>query len=333
MLKRMKTFLLIFLFLGSSICNSFEFIKNNWKQISIGITVLYLGWRIYKTRVQEDKKDDTEVLKDKVRDTIKEEINEIVKYNFGVQSIKGRRQEMEDTWCASQIDKYNYFGVFDGHNGYWVAEFVARNLHHYIHKNLGAFVPVSIITAFLETNSSLKSLMENHVDLKNDVGSTAIIAMIDDKMLHVANLGDCRAVISSSGEAKEMSSDHTLKNMKEAIRVSKEGAEIIPDPIFRKVFRVNGYLIPTRSFGDWHCKGISFIPEIKSWSLASDCEFLILASDGLWDVIENQEAVDIVTKVFDSGRNPQTAAKILVEHALKKYSSDNITAIVIDLKK
>uniref|UniRef100_A0A7I4BN82 protein-serine/threonine phosphatase n=1 Tax=Physcomitrium patens TaxID=3218 RepID=A0A7I4BN82_PHYPA len=91
-------------------------------------------------------------------------------------------------------------------------------------------------------------------------------------------------------------------------------------------WRVGGVLAVSRAFGDRLLKKyVVAEPEIQDQLITSDVEFLVLASDGLWDVVSNQDAVTMVQNVQDA----QEAAKRLTDEAYKKGSADNITCVVI----
>lgn len=90
--------------------------------------------------------------------------------------------------------------------------------------------------------------------------------------------------------------------------------------------RVNGALAMSRSMGDLSLKPwITCEPEIKTHTITSDDKFLIMASDGLWDVVSNKAAA----KVAASYDDPQKAADALVALALAKKTYDNITVLVV----
>lgn len=93
-----------------------------------------------------------------------------------------------------------------------------------------------------------------------------------------------------------------------------------------------GILAVARSFGDHGLKAyVTAEPYINSEELTNDCEFLIIACDGLWDVIEDQGAIDFVKKKIEEGNNPTTIAELLVNEALAEGSQDNVTVLVIFL--
>lgn len=102
------------------------------------------------------------------------------------------------------------------------------------------------------------------------------------KILYTANVGDTRAVISKSGTAERMSYDHKASDKQEVDRV-KNGGGIIMDN------RVGGSLAITRAFGDHFLKkdGVIAKPTVSKHILRPVDKYLIIATDGVWDVMED----------------------------------------------
>lgn len=154
-------------------------------------------------------------------------------------------------------------------------------------------------------------------------GSTAVTAiLVNGQRLLIANVGDSRAVLSRDGDALQLSIDHEPKSEKNCIEDKGGFVTTLPGD----VPRVDGQLAVSRAFGDKNLKvHLRSDPDILDLHVEKSDEFLILASDGLWKVMENQEAVDIIRKVKD----PETAAKKLTEAALTRKSKDDISCIVV----
>ena len=96
-------------------------------------------------------------------------------------------------------------------------------------------------------------------------------------------------------------------------------------------------LAMTRSIGDKICREIGLLctPEILVWNIVANDKFVIIASDGVWDHISSQEAVDIVASVWKNGKSEACCEKILTE-AVKRWennsdSVDDITVVIIFL--
>lgn len=139
------------------------------------------------------------------------------------------------------------------------------------------------------------------------------------RMLYTANVGDARAVLSRGGRAVRLTYDHKGSDPQETARIKEAGGFVMNN-------RVNGVLAVTRSLGDNNMK--EFVvgkPYTTETALGDEDAFLIVACDGLWDVTSDQEAVDLISQVDD----PQGAAKILLQHALSNFSTDNTSVMVV----
>ncbi|CAD7958899.1 unnamed protein product [Amoebophrya sp. A25] len=164
------------------------------------------------------------------------------------------------------------------------------------------------------------------------------------KYLYAAHLGDARAVLCRRGHAARLTSmtDHKANCPKERARVHQEGGTIIHD-------RVNGMLAIARAFGDYQLKVpfqrrdiVSNLPDVTGTEIyPEDDLFVILACDGLWDVCSDQEAVTWVLEAltefhfmgipYDHPRRAELCSRILVEAALGRGSTDNVTVQIVFL--
>lgn len=140
------------------------------------------------------------------------------------------------------------------------------------------------------------------------------------RVLYTANVGDARIILCRNGKALRLSYDHKGMDENEGRRISKAGGLILNN-------RVNGVLAVTRALGDSYLKDlVTGHPYTTETVIQPDQdEFLILACDGLWDVCSDQEAVELVRNM----QNPQEASKLLVDHALSKFSTDNLSVMVV----
>ncbi|KAF2397647.1 protein phosphatase 2C ABI1 [Trichodelitschia bisporula] len=140
------------------------------------------------------------------------------------------------------------------------------------------------------------------------------------RVLYTANVGDARIVLCRNGRALRLSYDHKGSDEQEGRRVANAGGLILNN-------RVNGVLAVTRALGDAYMKDlVTGHPYTTETVIQPDIdEFLILACDGLWDVCSDQEAVDLVRNVQD----PQAASKQLVDHALARFSTDNLSCMIV----
>ncbi|KAI0062897.1 protein phosphatase 2C [Artomyces pyxidatus] len=142
------------------------------------------------------------------------------------------------------------------------------------------------------------------------------------RVLYVANAGDARGVLCRGGKALRLTYDHKGTDKQEAKRIMDSGGFVMSG-------RVNGVLAVTRSLGDSSMKEfVVGAPYTTETELTDDDEFLILACDGIWDVLDDQTASDFIRCIQD----PQDAAEALIREATHRYTNDNITVMVIRLK-
>jgi protein phosphatase PTC1 len=87
----------------------------------------------------------------------------------------------------------------------------------------------------------------------------------------------------------------------------------------------------SRSLGDHDLKKFVIAdPHFKTEPLDATCEFLVLACDGIWDVSDDQEVVDVVRKAGVT--DPKAASAAIIQHVISKQTKDNLTAMVIALQ-
>lgn len=154
--------------------------------------------------------------------------------------------------------------------------------------------------------------------------------------IYSANCGDARAVLSTSSTVIRLTHDHRANDPIEQKRIESSGGFVIRN-------RVLGILAVARSFGDHGLKEYVICrPDLRAFDirgedLNDDASFVILACDGLWDVMEDEEAVDLVKRYIkganhlgekEDRQRRHNAARMLADEALKRASGDNITVLV-----
>ncbi|MCO5551514.1 hypothetical protein L7F22_005018 [Adiantum nelumboides] len=247
------------------------------------------------------------------------------KCSYGFSSMRGKRAFMEDFYEARfalvEDHTVGLFGVFDGHGGSRAADYVQKNLFENLikHPKFITDTKCAIVETYQQTDSEyLKHENSQH----RDAGSTASTAVLVGDRLLVANVGDSRAVICRAGKAIALSTDHKPNRKDERQRIEKAGGVVM----WAGTWRVGGVLAVSRAFGDRLLKQyVVAEPELQEEIINSEVEFLVLASDGLWDVVTNQDAVTMVQSIPDA----EEAARKLTDEALRKGSADNITCIVV----
>ncbi|MED6133032.1 hypothetical protein PIB30_024557 [Stylosanthes scabra] len=276
----------------------------------------------------------------------------------------------------------HFFGVYDGHGGCQVANYCREHLHSVLTEEIEAaksslsdnngrenwqdYWKKAFSNCFHKVDDAVGRVGapddESHCDgsecsieplTPETAGSTAVVAILTQTHIIVANCGDSRAVLCRGKEAMPLSTDHKPNREDEWERIEAAGGRVIQ----WNGFRVLGVLAVSRSIGDRYLKPwIIPEPEVMFVQRERTDECLILASDGLWDIITNEEACDIARKRIllwhkkngssssnnnisistghGHGIDPaaQYAAECLSKLAIQRGSKDNVSVIVIDLK-
>mmetsp|Transcript_11097 Transcript_11097/g.25155 ORF Transcript_11097/g.25155 Transcript_11097/m.25155 type:complete len:314 (-) Transcript_11097:203-1144(-) len=293
------------------------------------------------------------------------------KIAFAACSMQGWRTTMEDAHAAElDIDgkKSAFFGVYDGHAGTDVAIYTSQ----FLHKNLlncplfkQGQIEAALKEAFLTTDSNLltKEGMSECEKIRREIarrdededeedeegsihvtdsGSTAVTCLILDRVIYCANAGDSRAVLCRNGTAVELSEDHKPTNAVERTRIENANG-------FVEDKRVNGTLAVARAMGDFSFKAdkqlpaeeqqVTCNPEIKKFPMQDGDEFIIMACDGIWDVVSSQQCVELIREKLHGGKSLRETLSDLFDHCLSPHPSaneglgcDNMTAIIIKFK-
>ena len=256
----------------------------------------------------------------------------------GVATNKGSRITMEDAHCAHLKDKASFIGVFDGHGGSNVARWLAKNLNAEVLKVYTPGFWALFFKGKSVCNYDIPTLTDQQITqtflnvdkkLNTSAGSTAVCAVIDkdNKTLKIANVGDSRAVLASKENYEQLSLDH--KCNREYARLTALGATISRGYVYTQTrswwppFKLKSQGIAvSRAFGDRHFKkpnvGVIAEPEIYTHTIKEDDQFVILASDGIWDDMDSDIAITFVKEQFTKGNDATAAAQALIDEASKK---------------
>ena len=263
-------------------------------------------------------------------------------YNYSTYSIKNKRAYMEDRYkCISgqncNDDSISIFSVYDGHGGYKVSEYLKKNLHVSVldkYKNSVSDINTVLKNTFIETDKTIDDLSKKtHF---ND-GSTCTMCFIKNNTIYTANCGDSRATLCrDDNTVVELSKDHKPNRKCEKDRIYKCGGFV--ENVYG-CHRVNGMLAVSRSFGDAKLKKyVTAAPEIIEHEISSSDKYIVIATDGLWDVMTNKECINLTNKFLhenkkrDSKKYVFNTCKDLVDYAVEKGSTDNITCTIVLLK-
>ncbi|ONH89745.1 hypothetical protein PRUPE_8G013300 [Prunus persica] len=207
-----------------------------------------------------------------------------------------------------------------GHGGSRTAEYLKKNLFKNLssHPNFIKDTKAAIVEVFKQTDVDY---LNEEKGYQRDAGSTASTALLLGDRLFVANVGDSRVVGCRAGSAIPLSIDHKPDRSDERQRIEEAGGFII----WAGTWRVGGVLAVSRAFGDKVLKPFVVAePEIQEEEIEG-VDFIIIASDGLWNVISNKDAVALVQDIADA----EEASRKLIQEAFARGSSDNITCVVV----
>jgi protein phosphatase 1L len=279
---------------------------------------------------------------------------------WGLSARQGDRPTMEDAHvnevAFQGVSGRAFFGVYDGHGGAKAAEIAAKKLHTYLpvhcDKDSKNCMDEALEKAFLSTDSLIMK--------KTDSGTCAAVAYIDKDDLCIAWVGDSRVVLGRNGQVIYATEDHKPNKASERERITKAGGFVVT---MYGAPRVNGGLAVARALGDRCVKqdpGVIASPSIHHEKIQKG-DIVIIACDGIWDVLTNQQAITIVDDALQesnsalvkkypaqpllrkvNSKDPYVeeagdehlllAARTLRDTAYQKGSSDNLSVLIVIVK-
>ncbi|CAF1158238.1 unnamed protein product, partial [Didymodactylos carnosus] len=303
--------------------------------------------------------DQTLLTKPKVdKKNLSDEIKGVLKYCLA--QMQGMRREMEDAHSVllkfdnAHWSKWSYFSIFDGHNGKQAAKFVAKNLHVHIMEQLNSMVKVDLGL----DSSSIKPVKSSELDIENfltvikqaykdtddalrkvikdESGCVAVSCLIGTEKIYFMNVGDSRAIlVSPDGKVVMETDDHKPDDPGEIERLQNVAESGVITQQDGDIKRVRG-LAMTRVFGDFQiAKNIKEIvpadPEIIEFtrSKKSPVAFIVLACDGIWDVITNEELALIILDRMNVTDNLCEITNYILDTCLIRGSTDNMSLFLI----
>ncbi|XP_028785784.1 probable protein phosphatase 2C 39 [Neltuma alba] len=246
-------------------------------------------------------------------------------FSHGSYLVQGKMDHGREDYIFAEHRNINgcdlgLYAIFDGHAGRAVAKYLQGHLFERILSEPDFWKnPVRVLKRSCKAMD--EEILEKIADSRG--GSTAVVGiLVNGVKLLVANVGDSRAILCRNGVAKQITEDH--EPLREKDLVESKGGFVSKAP--GRVPRVDGVLAMSRAFGDGRLKEhITAEPDVMVQNITEDTEFVILASDGLWKVMTNEEACECVKDMDDAKK----AAKKLVKEALAQGSYDDISCIVV----
>jgi len=280
-----------------------------------------------------------------------------------VRALRGGRFHMEDEYFIG--DNGRFVGVFDGHGGGGVSSYLREQLHAAFQKYLRVIDTTSCPSPTIGNCIAALRAAFNEVDTKvlldddlKDQGSTAVCCILHEdvetgkKTLLSANVGDSRAVLSRNQEAIDLTEDHKPGNRKEYARIKELGGEREIEYDYAGGFYRVGNLSVSRAIGDRFARPlVSGQVDIRQLDVQEDeDEFIVLASDGLYDVMSSQGVVNFVHEKLRAPlpdgfpieneemlhalmeQRRRKVSKFLAKEAVRRGSMDNICVVIVWLK-
>jgi len=289
----------------------------------------------------------------------------------GHSSMQGYRVHMEDERIIDKmtdLEDHVFVAIMDGHAGTFAAHYTGKTLKakleltpewlEYLQLSpqerteKAELLSKAIVKTYLNLDDDLRAYKDQN--LMDDSGCTAVCALITPSHIIVGSVGDSRCVLGSGTQVISFTEDHKPENAEERERIQKAGG-------FVQYNRVNGELAMSRALGDFRYKPsdkglanheylVIAYPDISIHKRTTEDEILVLACDGVWDVLTNDEAVafvssilkgDLINEIVEENDEEQVkiaktltvtaldAAEELIDLALQEGSTDNISAIVV----
>ena len=267
-------------------------------------------------------------------------------------------------------ENFSIYGVFDGHgdNGHLISKYISESMNEYFNNKLNYFLTEedkenlfteNITNIFLKNyttilkNTSQKIDEDLNTSITYDIsqsGTTSVMLFLLNDQLICSNIGDSQCFIFNCDSEdlwtfEALSFPHLASDEKEQKRILEQGGEIHPyyeqngifegpDRIYAKN-KVYPGLVMSRTFGDLEAKKIGVIsePDIIIKKIDSNAKYIVLGSDGLWDMVKPYDVIRIVRPFFNKG-DIEGACQTLMKKAKQQWDKgederDDITFIVV----
>lgn len=286
---------------------------------------------------------------EKMEDSGYKNTTESSAHDVSAWALKGARIFMEDEYYVAEGGRF--VGVFDGHGGSAVSTYLRDKLYDRVHNNLKKSNEISA-ASLQSTAAALRQAIcdvDRAVMLEDSLeyqGSTAVTVMVHEdekkrRTIIAGNVGDSRAVLCRNGEAVDLTRDHKPYDHTEKKRILSMGEKIDWDAD-SGIYRVCDLSL-SRAIGDRFAKPVVHgEPEIKFFPIKEESDdFVLLASDGLWDVMTSQEVVGFVKRKMDaptplnynsevvSRMRRKNMSRYVANEALRRGTLDNVCVVLL----
>jgi serine/threonine protein phosphatase PrpC len=260
--------------------------------------------------------------------------------------VQGPRDKFEDAHASETFvtpfgTRVRLWAVLDGHGGASVARTAGAWLPRLIEAEFAELDHVRVHDPRQVARALKVAFVKCHRLMHargpprwNEVGSTACVCvLVDDTRLYCANAGDSRAVLVRNGKSIALSVDHKPSTVEEQRRIYAMGSRVHRDE--EGTIRILELgLSVSRGLGDFASYSrelddyvVSPVPDVRSVRIDAPCT-LVVACDGLWDVMENSDVAAFLSENPAMAFDPNAAARGLVSESLRRRTGDNVTAVV-----
>eukprot|EP01118_Nematostelium_gracile_P006354 TRINITY_DN2046_c0_g1_i1.p1 TRINITY_DN2046_c0_g1~~TRINITY_DN2046_c0_g1_i1.p1 ORF type:complete len:646 (+),score=80.02 TRINITY_DN2046_c0_g1_i1:54-1991(+) len=242
-------------------------------------------------------------------------------------SSQGRRHHMEDRLLfVPHLTPHTpglFAAVFDGHGGDQAADFARYHLYNEMVRqpSFPNDMGEALRCAFLSTDRLFCGRGDRS-------GTTATVCVVYMDTLYVANVGDsCAMLVRAHSDALQLTAEHRASHHSEKVRVKEHGGVVV---WYQGGWRVNGQLTVSRAIGDTaHKACVISEPQVSQWQLTDEDQFVVMASDGLWDTMSQVQVVEYVRDRYHNRDTNINIANDLAQEALRRNSNDNISVLIL----
>lgn len=247
---------------------------------------------------------------------------------WGVAQHIGSRPYQEDRHVVAErfCMGYSLFAIMDGHGGDFVSEYVRTHLETVLKNAMQTQSDLNIRTALIRAFHTLHDNLP--YEKSYTCGCTCVVLLLHDNHLWVANCGDSRAISHHGDKCVDLSFDHKPDLPSETARIRRAGGDVV---VVEGVPRVNGELAVSRSIGDKrYTPNVIPSPDITYYPLSQSTRYVLLATDGLWDVMTSVDADRFVrTHLSMLNRSaPRDISFAIMKHAYELETQDNVTVLI-----
>ncbi|XP_065890179.1 protein phosphatase 1E-like [Dysidea avara] len=258
------------------------------------------------------------------------------RYTVSIRAIKNSRRKMEDRhehyndinhlFGLEGLPETAYFAVFDGHAGVEAAIYAKCHLlNNIIRQPLFSSDLNKAITEGINVTDKNFCVKAEEERLRS--GTTVVVAIVRGSQLYMGWTGDSQVILVRRGVPVFVSEPHKPSMKTERQRIESLGGCVM---WVGSSWRVDGHLSVSRAIGDAeHKPTITSEPDVASIKLDGTEDYLVLACDGIWDVIKPRHVPQLVYTHLTAGGSKESVAKSLIDHAKAEGSSDNMTVIVV----